>query len=238
MSTPTSTHEPAQGPPAASRSWAGRKPGAPSRISSGGSRRRRVPYLVLGVLLVVVCAAGSVITVLQVGDREPMLTLARPVNVGHVLAPQDLRQVPMSAGSGTDVVPASQASSVLGQPVAYSLPAGTLLSRSALGHPQVPPAGQGVVAVAVKAGQAPPDIAPGATVSVIVAPNSGTSSTTGSTSSTASGGPWQAAVVSVAPQTNDQSTVVSLQMPTATARQVAAIPPGQLALVAVPAGGQ
>lgn len=138
MSTPTSMHGTAQGSPAASRSWASRKPAAPSRISSGGGRRRRVPYLVLGVLLVVVCATGYVITVLQVGDRESVPTLARPVNVGHVLA-QDLRQVPMSADSGTNAAPASQASSVLGQPVAYSLPAGTLPSRSTLGNPQIPP---------------------------------------------------------------------------------------------------
>ncbi|NKQ55580.1 flagellar biosynthesis protein FlgA [Amycolatopsis sp. K13G38] len=238
MSTPTSTHEPQQGPPTAPRSWAGRKPGMPSRVAAGTGRRRRVPYLVLGVLLIVVCAAGTVVTVLQVGQREPMLSLARPVTVGHVLTPQDLRQVPLSADSGTDVVPASQASSVLGQPVAYSLPSGTLLPRSALGHPQVPPPGQGTVAVAVKAGQVPPDIAPGTTVSVIVTSGAGASSSTGSTQSTPSSGPWSAVVTSVAPQTNDQSTVVSLQLPTVNARQVAAIPPGQLALVAVPPGGQ
>ncbi len=238
MSIPTSTGESTQGPHAPSRSWAGRKPGEPSRIAGGNGRRRRVPYLVLGVLLVVVCAAGAVITVLQVGQREPMLSLARPVSVGHVLTPQDLRQVPLSADSGTDVIPANQAQSVVGQPVAFSLPAGTLLSRSALGQPQVPPPGQGVVAVAVKPGQFPPDVAAGTTVSVIVVPGNGTSTGTGSASSTASGGPWSAVVTSVSPQGSDQSTVVSLQLPTASARQVAAIPSGQLSLVAVPAGGQ
>ncbi|GAA5121031.1 hypothetical protein GCM10025762_41050 [Haloechinothrix salitolerans] len=193
-----------------------------------------MPYLVLGVLLVVGCTAGSVIIVLQAGDREPMLALARPVTVGDVVTPQDLRQVPLSADPGTDVIPASQAQSVLGQPVAYSLPAGTLLSRSALGRPQVPPPGQGVVALAVEAGQAPPNLAPGTTVTVIVTPGTGASA---STSSGVSGGPWQASVVSVAPQANDQTTVVSVQLPTASAEEVAAIPPGQLALVAVAAGG-
>lgn len=228
MSASTSTHE------SASRSWAGRTPGTTSRIAGGTGRRRRVPYLVVGVLLVVVCAAGAVIAVLLAGEREPMLTLARPVTVGHVLTPQDLRQVPLSADSGTDLIPASQASSVIGQPFAYALPAGTLLSRSALGHPEIPPPGQGVVAVAVKAGQAPPDLASGTRVSVIVTP--GNSSSTGSTSA-APGGPWQATVVRVVPQANDQSTVVALQLPTASAQQVAAIPTGQLSLVAVPAGG-
>lgn len=238
MSTPTSTHEPTQGPPAPSRSWAGHKPGSSSRISGGSGRRRRVPYLVLGTLLVVVCAAGAIVTVLQVGDREPMLALARPVEVGHVLAPQDLRQVPMSVDSGADLVPASQSSSVLGQPVAYSLPSGAMLSHSALGSPQLPPAGQGVVAVAVEAGHVPPGISPGTTVSVIVTPDSGASAGDGSAQDTSSAGPWDAAVVGVEPAANGQSTVVSLQLPTASARQVASMPSGQLSLVAVPGGGR
>lgn len=232
MSTPVSTQEPAQGPPTPPRSWAGRKPSAPTRFTGSG-RRRRAPYLVIGLLLVVVCAAGAVVTVMQVGNRASMLALARPVSVGHVLTAQDLRQVPLSADTGTDIIPASQEQSVLGQPVAYSLPGGTLLSRAALGQPQIPPAGQGVVAVGVKPGQFPPELAPGTTVSVIVVPNGSTG-----TSQLASGGPWSAVVTSVSAQANDQSTVVSLQLPTASARQVAAIPPGQLSLVAVPAGGQ
>ncbi|OLT44107.1 hypothetical protein BJF85_20600 [Saccharomonospora sp. CUA-673] len=238
MSTTTSTHQPAQGPPAASRSWAGRKPGAPSRISGGTGRRRRVPYLVLGSLLVVVCAAGAIVAVQQAGDREPMLALARPVEVGHVLAPQDLRQVPMSVDSGADLVPASQSSSVLGQPVAYSLPSGALLSHSALGSPQIPPAGQGVVAVALEAGHVPPGISPGTTVSVIVTPDSGASTADGSAQDASSAGPWDAAVVDVEPAAHDQSTVVSLQLPTASARQVASMPPGQLSLVVVARGGR
>lgn len=236
MSTSTSTTEPSQGPPAPSRSWVGRKPGEPARIARGTGRRRRVPYLVLGVLLVLICVAGAVITVLQVGNREPMLSLARPVHVGDVLTPQDLRQVPLSSDSGTDLVPASQAATVLGRPVAYSLPAGTLLPRSAFGRPQVPPTGQATVAVAAKPGQFPPDLAPGTTVSVIVVPGSGSS--TSSTQSPASGGPWSAVVTSVGAPSSDQSTVVSLQLPVTSARQVAAVPTGQLSLVAVPAGGQ
>lgn len=236
MSTSTSTTEHSQGSPAPSRSWAGRKPGEPSRIARGTGRRRRVPYLVLGVLLVVICVAGAVITVLQAGNREPMLSLARPVNVGDVLTPQDLRQIPLSSDSGADLVPASQAATVLGRPIAYSLPAGTLLPRSALGRPQVPPTGQAIVAVAAKPGQFPPQLAPGTTVSVIVVPGSGSS--TSSPQSPASGGPWSAVVTSVGAPSSDQSTVVSLQLPVTSARQVAAVPPGQLSLVAVPAGGQ
>lgn len=197
--------------------------------------RRRVPYLVLGVLLVVICVAGAVITVLQVGKREPVLSLAHPVQVGQVLAPSDLREVTVSADSGAELVSASESASVLGHPMAYALPAGTLLARSAFGRPQVPAAGQAIVAVAAKPGQFPPQLSHGSAVSVIVSP--GAQGGGSSSQATVSGGPWPAVVVDVEPARSNQSTVVSLQLPTASARQVATVPPGELSLVAVTAGG-
>lgn len=236
MPTSTSTTTSSGKSVAPSRSWAGRRAGVPSRIARGASRRRRVPYLVVGLLLVVVCAAGAVITVLQVGNREPMLSLARPVNVGDVLTPQDLRQIPLPADSDADLIPASNAATVLGRPVAYSLPAGTLLSRPALGRAQVPVAGEAIVAVAAKPGQFPPEVTAGTTVSVITVPHSQNSASSNQTP--ASGGPWSAVVTSVGSPSSDQTTVVSLRLPVESARQLAEVPPGQLSLVTVPAGGQ
>lgn len=215
-------------PAATSRSWVSRGPGTRSRVTVPG-QRRRVSYLVAGVLLVVVCTAGVVLTVARVGERIPALVLARPVVVGQVLAPGDLRQVSVSADPGTDVLPADQTPAVVGQPVAYSLPAGTLLSRAALGAPQIPPSGQAVVATAVQPGQFPPELGAGTTVSVIRIPG------TGSTDQSP-GGPWTAVVAAVTATTSAQTTVISLQLSTQGARQVAAISPGQLSIVAEPAG--
>jgi hypothetical protein len=48
---------------------------------------RRVSYLVVGVLLVVAGAAGVLITVTQVGQRDSVLVLARSVVVGQVIGP-------------------------------------------------------------------------------------------------------------------------------------------------------
>lgn len=217
--------------PSAPGPWTAGKPTRATRGPAFGGGRRRVPYLVVGVLLVVVCTAAAVITVMQVGQRTPALVLANPVTVGHVLTAQDLRAVLVGADSGTDVIPADLASNVVGQRVAYSLPAGTVLSRSALGRPQVPPDGQSVMAIAVKPGQFPPAIAAGTTVSLI--PIAGNNS-----SAPPSGGPWTATVTDVQPQAADQMTVISLQMPESNARQVAAVPAGQLSVIAVPGGGQ
>jgi hypothetical protein len=175
-----------------------------------------------------------VVAMMQVGHRVAMLALARPVTVGHVLIEQDLRQVPLSEDSGVGLIPASQAASAVGQPVAYALPAGTLLSRADFGAPQVPPPGQAVVAVAVKPGQFPPALAAGTTVSVIVVAGNNT----GLAQPVAPGGSWTAVVTDVTTPANDQSTVVALVLPTASARQVAAIPSGQLSLMALSPGGQ
>lgn len=207
------------------RSWIGGKPGAPSRISTRAGRRRRIPYLALGALLVVVCTIAAVVLVLRTADREPVLALAGPLPVGHVLTAQDLRQVPVSGAVGGDVIPAGEIETIVGRPLAYALPAGALLPRSALGSAQVPPDGQALVAVAVQPGQFPPELTPGARVAVVVVPDASTV-----TESTRS---WTAVVSSVSAGTEAQHTVVSLQLPEESAREVAAVPTGQVSLVAL-----
>jgi len=136
-------------------------------LTGGPRRRRRVPYLLLGVVLVVGCAVAGLVADARVGSREPVLVLARPVTVGHVLAAEDVREVRISA-DGVDTLGAGDRDSVLGKPVAYSLPAGTVLSRAAVGAAQVPPPGEAIAAVALKAGQFPTGLSPGSRVTVVV----------------------------------------------------------------------
>ena len=236
MSSSTSTTENTTSPAGATaQSWGGvNTRGKLSSRLTGGARRRSVPYLLLGVLLVVVCAGGGVLAGMQLGDRESVLALSRPVSVGEFLSTQDLRQVSMSADSGLDLVPASAASTVVGHPVAFNLPAGSLVTRADLGSPQVPAQGQAIAAVGLKPGQFPPAIAPGTTVAVLTTPASSTTSgtTTGGSSSS-----WTAVVTGVTPQANDQTTVLSLQLSDADARALAAAPAGQLSVVTISGGG-
>lgn len=215
--------------------WAGRDGKAPSRLSGSG-RRRSVPYLLIGVLLVVVCAAGGVVAGMQLGQRESVLALARPVAVGDVVSAQDLKQVSIAVDSGMDVLPASSASSVVGQPIAYSLPAGSLLTRSELGSPQVPAQGKAIAAVGLKDGQFPPDLTPGTTVAVLTTPGLGT--TSGTSTGSAQSSSWTAVVTAVSSNPNAQTTVVSLQLSESDARALASAPAGQLSLVAISGGGQ
>ncbi|MEU0465367.1 SAF domain-containing protein [Amycolatopsis sp. NPDC006131] len=229
-STDTTTQK-----PASPNAWAGRDGKTPSRLSGGG-RRRSVPYLLLGVLLVLVCAAGGVFAGMQLGNRESVLALARPVAVGQVLTAQDLKQVSMATDSGMDVMPASAASTVVGQPVAFSLPAGSLVTRSVLGAPQIPAQGKAIAAVGLKPGQFPPDLTPGTTVAVLTTPGQGT--TTGTTTGTGQTSSWTAAVTGIATRETEQTTVVSLQLSESDARALASAPAGQLSLVAIAGGGR
>lgn len=228
---PTST-DPTTKDRTSPHAWTGRDGKAPSRLNGG--RRRSIPYLLLSVLLVVVCAAGGVFTGMQLGDRESVLALARAVAVGHILTAQDLKEVSMAADSGMDVMPASSASTVVGQPVAFSMPAGSLVTRSVLGAPQVPAQGEAIAAVGLKPGQFPPDLSPGTTVAVLTTPGQGT--TTGPSNGQTSS--WTAVVTGIATRETEQTTVISLQLSESDARALASAPAGQLSLVAIAGGGR
>ena len=110
-----------------------------------GGRRRSVPHLLIGALLVVACAVGFAVVAGSTDHRASVLALARPVTVGQRLTSADVRAVRVSAEPGVATLPASQLQSVLGQTVAVSLPTGALLTSGELGPVDLP-TGQAVVA--------------------------------------------------------------------------------------------
>lgn len=194
---------------------------------SGGNRRRSVPHLLVGVLLVAVCSVGGVLGGMSLGDRARVLALARPVAVGQVLSAQDFTQVNMSEDSGMDVILASAASTAVGRSVAFSLPVGSLVTRSMLGPAQVPPLGKVIAAVGLKAGQFPPDLTPGTTVLVFATPQQGAAAGTQTLV-------WPAVVTGIDSRESEQTTVVSLLLGRGDARAVALASMAQLSVVAVP----
>lgn len=231
----TSTHSPTRSArdsdASGSVSWLGQK-GNTTRLPRGRGTRRRVPHLVVGALLVVVCVGGALWW--TTATRVPVLAIARPVSVGQVLERADLRSVEVSAEAGVATVPVEQAASVLGKPAATSLAPGALVTPASVGTAGVPEAGQAIVAVGLKPDQAPPELAPGTLVRVVLA-----AATPGvaSVASQASAEPtWLATVVGITAAGTDQTTVVSLQLPSTTAPALAQVPAGQVALVMLPGG--
>ncbi|MFD8716894.1 SAF domain-containing protein [Streptomyces sp. NPDC059629] len=188
------------------------------------------------MLLVLGCTAGGVVVATRIGDREPVLVLTRAVSAGQVLSAKDLREESISDDTSLAFIPSKARAEAVGHPVAYSLPAGTPLTRNLLGEAHVPPAGQAVAAVGLKAGQFPPGVQPGNRVSVVVTTAGGAS--IGSPSSSSQVSAWDATVTDVRGDGADQTTVISLQMSQDDARQLAATSAGQISVVTVYGGGR
>ncbi|MGH8918358.1 MAG: SAF domain-containing protein [Actinomycetes bacterium] len=234
--TPQSGTDRSSGTPSTSVPWGagGLKRNTFSRLRA--TNRRSIPHLLLGALLVLVCAAGFLVIWLNTGNRQPVLALARGVPVGHVLSAQDLRQVNVAVDPGVSVVDANQAASVVGKTMSTSLPAGSLLTPEAIGGLLLPDPGQAIAALALKAGQFPPEISPGSHVLVVFAPGQMGAASMSPRPVDASW-VWPAVVTSVSAPANEQTTVVSVELSEPAARQVAAVPSGQLSMVMLATAG-
>jgi hypothetical protein len=174
--------------------------------------------MLLGAVLVVVCALAFAVTGLRVDPRSAVLVLARPVPAGHVLTDTDLAVVRIVPDAALATLPESQRSAVVGRAVRLPLAANSLLSNDVLGPPAWPPAGQSVIAVAVKSGRAPVGLTAGARVLVLVVPASA-ASTAGSATGTIPQA--RATVVAVGAGDTSGTTVVSLLMSSANAVRIA-----------------
>jgi hypothetical protein len=195
-------------------------PAAGSRFAPS-PRRRRVPHLVAGALLVVVCALAFYVGDLRASGRVGVLALARDVSTGQVLTASDLRIVQVSTDSSVSTVAASAASTVIGGTVAAPRPANALLSPQDIGPVAFPPAGKAVVAVALKPGQFPPGLAAGVRVLVLVTASTSTQAATSTGGSPGSGaGTGAADSASGTPRASPSATldgaVLSVSGPEAT----------------------
>ncbi len=183
------------------------------------ARRRQLPLVVVGVLLVIGGALAFADASLHLGSREEVLVVSEPLAAGQVITSSDLETVSVSTGSGLQVVPAGEEASVVGAPVAVPLVAGSLLTRAEVGVTAPVASGSDVVAVGLKAGQYPPDLAPGDRVQVVPVTSPSSSSLT------PAGSPVSATVlaVDVASVESDSPTVFSLEVSRSEADEVAAL---------------
>jgi len=175
--------------------------------------------VVAGVLLVIGGALAFTDASLHLGSREEVLVVSEPLAAGQVITSSDLETVRVSTGSGLQVVPAGDEASVVGSSVAVPLVAGALLTRAEVGSTAPVASGSDVVAVGLKAGQYPPDLAPGDRVQVVPVTSPSSSSLT------PTGTPVSATVlaVDVASVASDSPTVFSLQVSRSDADGVASL---------------
>jgi hypothetical protein len=133
--------------------------------------RRSVPRILGGVLMALVGMAVFGVVQLRSSPAVEVLTVARPVQAGAVIAAADLATVSILADPTLRTVLARDRAKVVGRSTALPLAAGTLLTEAMLADAAAwPPSGQSVIAVGVKTGRAPSGLSPGAKVLVVVIP--------------------------------------------------------------------
>lgn len=220
------------------------------RLGWRGVRRRRVlPYVSLGAVLVIGSVVAFAVTAVGLGERTAVLAVARPVAAGQVIEAADLRQVSVAADEELGLVPAAEAGQVVGRTAAVPLAVGVLVTRSLLGAAAFPPAGKVVASVALKPGQYPQGLPGGASVAVYLsdpatttgaAPVDATSTGGPLTGAEASGGlvPLSATVLGVEPAGDGQGgVVVTLLLPAEAGARLAAAPATGLVLMQTAPGG-
>lgn len=154
-------------PPAATN---GSRPRSPVNGAGGqgvGSAKRSAPMAIVGVAAVVAGALIALALYTGLDRRQTVLAVGRSVPAGGVVTAGDLYQVKVAPAAGITPVPVSRAGSVVGKTAAVGLVKGTLLAESQLGSPSTLQAGQAVVGLALKPGQAPATLRPGTRVEVI-----------------------------------------------------------------------
>ncbi|MHB8452694.1 MAG: hypothetical protein ACYDAQ_19910, partial [Mycobacteriales bacterium] len=214
--------------------------GAATRVRPAGSaprisfdRRRQLPWVAAGVVLVVGCALLFATVALRTSSSRPVLLIARSLPAGHVLAPGDLAAVSLPGASAVASLPAALEASVVGRPLAVGLLAGSLLTPAALGPASAVSAGEAVVAIAMKAGQYPPMLGPGDQIQIL-----DTAASTAGTPATPTSGPVSAVVLAVdtAPAGSPAAAVISVQVAQSTDAEVADLAAaGDASLVLLPA---
>jgi SAF domain len=195
-------------------------------------RRRRMPFIALGGLLVVVCVLAYAYGAVRLGDRIQVLAVARPVAAGQVFTAAHLRQVSAARDPNVPLMPAALASQVVGRTAVVPLLPGTLLTPAVVGDAAFPPVGTVTASVAVKPGQYPQGLAAGARVAVYVAANLSANGGQAGPSGSTPPARLQAVVLGVDLAGDGQgSTVVTLQLDAADAGRLAAAPAGGVVLM-------
>jgi hypothetical protein len=111
--------------------------------------------IVAGAALLAFSALAAVVLYGSVGDRQPVLAVARPVAAGQTLTAKDFRVVNVSAEPGVRTVPAAQQARLVGRTATIALTPGALLSPAQVGDGPVLPAGSVIVGAILKPGHFP-----------------------------------------------------------------------------------
>lgn len=205
----------------------------PARPAGVQLRARRSPRLVVIGLL---CACLGALVMGWAWNAQShsqsVLMVTRDISRGELIKPTDLATTTLTGGSGVAVVPADQASALVGQYALGGLTSGALLAPGQIGA-QAVPAGSAQLGLRLTAGRLPSQpMPPGARVRLVAVP--GGAADAAAAESTVE---FDAVVVSSPQQTTDGAWVFDVQIADQLASQVAALAAGDRLVVVRKADG-
>ncbi|MEL7155007.1 MAG: SAF domain-containing protein [Actinomycetota bacterium] len=135
----------------------GRRSSGPSAVvGRRRSRRQQLPWIALGVLIIVMSMLGFALWSVNQSTRTPVVVAGRPIAAGATIEPDDLVLVSVGADRGLAVLQAGQEDVVVGRVARGPIPVGTPLSEALIVAPaEAVPPGRAVVGALLEPGQYP-----------------------------------------------------------------------------------
>lgn len=131
-------------------------------------RRVRMPELVVGVLVMTVCALGAVLWHLSAVDKSPALAVVGNVERGQTLSASDVRVVYVASDDTLARLTEADLNRVVGRVALVDLAPSTLLTRSLVADQPALEAGDGIVGLSLEPGGYPAmGLSPGDLVNVV-----------------------------------------------------------------------
>jgi len=205
-----------------------RSNGQPKSLQPAATNRRRPVArnrgrIGAGVFTIALSGLLAVLVYGNVGERQPVLAVARTVDPGQVITSADLRVVRVAADADVQTVAASERASVVGQRASVRLLAGSVLIPGAVTKRDVVGGGASVIGAIVKPGQYPLGLRAGDEVDVLVI------------GGPSGDRPVRAVIADVSSSTGAAGTAISLAVPPDAASRLAlAGSEGRLLLMVAP----
>ncbi|MFV1989584.1 MAG: SAF domain-containing protein, partial [Acidimicrobiales bacterium] len=130
---------------------------SPVGIAGTGNprRKRQLPWVVLGVLLVSSSILGFALWSIAQGERTAVLVASSNIDAGAVIQRGDLVAIGVGADAGVRLLEQNQIDLIVGRRARGPIPAGTPLSLQLVTNTDALPKGSAVVGAALSAGEYP-----------------------------------------------------------------------------------
>lgn len=120
-----------------------------------GGRDRRLPWVALGVVLILGGGLAAALLVQSVGERSQVLAAARPIAQGQVVTAEDLRVVDAAFDTAVGTIPASSWNDLIGQQATTRIVEGSILAPGTFAAQGGMPEGTVIVGAPLGPGQLP-----------------------------------------------------------------------------------